>query len=130
MTDPGDAGTTQPTTDDVLGALDDETCRCILGETAREPLSASEIAEACGVSSSTAYRKIQLLAGAGLLTRSTRVRSDGNHASQYERSFAAVVVYPGTDGLDVSVLAEDRNDEGDTWPHHGSTGLSALEERG
>lgn len=98
---------TQPSTDAVLGALDDETCRCILEETAREPLSASEIASACEVSSSTAYRKIRHLASAGLLAESTRVRVDGNHANQYRRSFAAVVVYPGEEGLEVSVLAEE-----------------------
>ncbi len=99
-----------PSAVEVLGALDDETCRCILRETAGDPLSASEIAAACDVSSSTAYRKIRLLASAGLLAESTRVRADGNHASQYERSFAAVVVYPTDDGLDVSVLGAEWTD--------------------
>ncbi len=100
-----------PSTEEVFGALDDETCRCILDQTADEPLSASEIAGVCGVSSSTAYRKIRLLASAGLLARTTRVRVDGNHASQYQRSFAAVVVFPGDEGLEVSVLAEEWVDD-------------------
>lgn len=122
-----------PPASEVLGALDDETCRCILDETADEPLSASEIAEACGVSSSTAYRKIRLLASAGLLAESTRVRADGNHANQYERSFAAVVVYPTNDGLEVSVLAEgwidSRERSGDPLVRTPPTELSASNDR-
>jgi DNA-binding transcriptional ArsR family regulator len=75
----------------VLAALDDEECRAIVGEL-DEPMTASEISEACDIPLSTTYRKLELLTEASLLYEGVEVRSDGQHASQYAVNFADVVI--------------------------------------
>jgi DNA-binding transcriptional ArsR family regulator len=76
----------------LLGALDDEGCRAILEATSGEALSASEVAERCGLALSTAYRKLEQLAEAGLLEERTRIRPAGKHPSEYIRAVASVTV--------------------------------------
>lgn len=69
---------------DLFGALVDEDCRAILRATSERALSAGEISDACEIPSSTAYRKVETLVEAGLLTESIRISSSGAHKSEYE----------------------------------------------
>ena len=76
----------------VLDVLHDADCRAILLETGETALSASEVAETCGLAQSTAYRKLDLLTDAGLVEERTRLRRSGKHASEYVRAVDSVVV--------------------------------------
>jgi DNA-binding transcriptional ArsR family regulator len=76
----------------LLGALEDGGCRGILEATTGEALSASEVADQCGLPLSTTYRKLELLAEAGLVEERTRIRRSGKHPSEYIRAVADVTV--------------------------------------
>jgi predicted transcriptional regulator len=77
---------------ELLGALDDADCRAILGATSESTLTAKEISEACDLSLSTTYRKLNRLTTAGLLEERTRIRQSGKHASEYIRSVEDIVI--------------------------------------
>lgn len=68
---------------DVLDALSDSVSRAILSALAAEPLTASELAEACGMALSTTYRKVDELAEIGLLEDHVRIRTSGNNAREF-----------------------------------------------
>lgn len=87
----------------VLDALDDEECRAILEATKQEALTAAEISETCDLPSSTAYRKIDLLADAGLLTEELRIRRSGKHVSEYACAIDDVTLSVGESGVELSV---------------------------
>ncbi|MFB6228975.1 MAG: helix-turn-helix domain-containing protein [Halobacteriales archaeon] len=76
----------------LLGALDDADCRAILGAASESTLTAKEVSEACDLSLSTTYRKLDLLTTAGLLEERTRIRQSGKHASEYTRSIEDIVI--------------------------------------
>ena len=101
--DDEDTFTTTESVQGVLDALDDEECRAILEATKRESLSASEIADECDLPSSTAYRKIDLLADADLLTEELRIRRSGKHVSEYACAIDDVTLSVGDSGVELSV---------------------------
>nr|WP_084177421.1 helix-turn-helix domain-containing protein [Natrinema saccharevitans] len=68
---------------EVLALLEDEYARAILAELTTEPMSASEICASCDMSSPTAYRRLERLEAAGLVTDQQVVDSDGNHFKRY-----------------------------------------------
>jgi DNA-binding transcriptional ArsR family regulator len=85
------SGEESPALDEVLSALDDADCRAII-RALDEPLSAGEVSDRCDIPSSTAYRKLDLLTEAELLTESTEVRPDGHHTTLYDVDFEQVVI--------------------------------------
>lgn len=76
----------------VLDALDDEDCRSFV-RALEEPMTASELSEACDVPLSTTYRKLDLLTEASLLDERTEIRSDGQHTTRYAVEFDEVRVF-------------------------------------
>lgn len=97
--------------DRLLDILHDADCRDILEATSEEPLSASKISDACDIPLSTAYRKIELLADAGLLAEKTRLRRSGKHTSEYLRNVGDVSVAVTADGdLEATVARTGRSD--------------------
>jgi len=90
--------TDQGAVQDLLDVLDDGDCRAILGATTDDALSASELADRCGLPLSTTYRKIELLDDVGALAERTRFRPSGKHTSEYRRVLNSVVVSVGRDG--------------------------------
>ncbi|WP_254546993.1 winged helix-turn-helix domain-containing protein [Halomarina pelagica] len=78
-----------PRFQDVLDALDDPDCRAIV-EQLREPMTASELAEASGVPLSTTYRKLDLLTDAALLDERLEIRPNGRHRARYVVAFDEV----------------------------------------
>ncbi|MFB6151925.1 MAG: helix-turn-helix domain-containing protein [Haloarculaceae archaeon] len=94
------ADESQPELQSVLDALDDPDCRKIVS-VLDEPMTANEISEESGIPLSTTYRKIDRLKEAELLFEGTEIRPDGQHASEYEVNFEAVVI----------TLTEDRDFE-------------------
>lgn len=75
----------------ILDALDDPTCRDIL-RTLDDPMTAKELMAALDLSQTTAYRKLDLLTDAGLLTEETELRRDGHHTARYRRAVDGVTI--------------------------------------
>lgn len=80
-----------PDVEVVLNVLDDEASRTIIEEL-DEPMTASEIAEACDIPVSTTYRKLDGLTDASLLATGTEVRADGHHTTTYRVDFRAIIL--------------------------------------
>ncbi|WP_435347727.1 helix-turn-helix domain-containing protein [Haloarchaeobius sp. HRN-SO-5] len=88
----------EPEFGDVLEALDDADCHAII-EALTEPMTASELSDACDIPLSTTYRKLDRLTEASLLAEETQLRPDGRHTSQYRVNFEDVTI----------MLAEDHS---------------------
>ena len=96
----------------VLDVLHDADCRAILRATGETALSANEVAEACDLAQSTAYRKLDLLTDAGLVEERTRLRRSGKHASEYARVVDGVAVsLDGDDGVRVRLSPSGDSEE-------------------
>jgi DNA-binding transcriptional ArsR family regulator len=80
-----------PDLQDVLDALDDPDCREFV-RALDEPMTASELSDACDVPLSTTYRKLELLTEASLLGERTEIRTDGQHTTRYAVEFEEVRV--------------------------------------
>ncbi|WP_276259139.1 winged helix-turn-helix domain-containing protein [Haloglomus litoreum] len=91
----------------VLGALEDADCRAILDATSEDALTASEVAAACDLPTSTTYRKLDRLADAALIEERVRIRRSGKHASEYVRAVDDVVVTVGSGGVAVRLSQAD-----------------------
>ena len=87
----------------VLEPLDDPDCLAILDAIDEESLSAREIAEVCDLPLSTAYRKLELLVDAGIVSRGVRLSTSGNHTSEYERLVDDVKLSVSPDGFTLRV---------------------------
>ncbi|MEF8786582.1 MAG: helix-turn-helix domain-containing protein [Haloarculaceae archaeon] len=107
----------------LLDALDDADCRAILDAASAEPLSAKEVSETCDLPLSTAYRKLELLTGAGLLEEQTRICQSGKHASEYTRLVKRVTISLDTNGkTTVQVFQRDGSE-------HTEAAMSPTEDR-
>lgn len=73
----------------VLRSLDDEKCRTLLGAL-DGPMAATELCDACGMASSTVYRKLERLREADLVREYTEIRRNGPNATLYERDFTHI----------------------------------------
>lgn len=82
----------------VFEGLADPDCRRVLRAVDEVAMTASECARACDVPLSTTYRKLELLADAGLVEEQLRLRRDGKHASEYRRRFDQICVSVDDDG--------------------------------
>jgi len=96
-----------PDVDTVFELLASERVRRIV-RALEEPMTAAEVAEACGIPRSTAYRKLRAMAEAGLLRK-----QEGDDAARYAVDFEAVVVRaPNGDlELDVEVPARSASEQ-------------------
>lgn len=74
---------TDPDLATLLALLDDEHVRSILAATSERPMSASELGEHCGLSTTSIYRRLDRLSDVDLVGEQTRPRSDGHHESVY-----------------------------------------------
>lgn len=75
----------------VLDALADDAAQAIISEL-DEPMTASELSDACDIPLSTTYRKLELLTDAALLSESTEIRRDGQHTTRYTLAFEEIRV--------------------------------------
>ena len=92
----------EPDLPTVLKSLDDDKCRTIL-TLLTEPKSASELCEECGLSSSTVYRKLDLLRESMLVREYTEVRRDGPNVTLYERDFTDISISVTDDEFTIEV---------------------------
>jgi DNA-binding HxlR family transcriptional regulator len=97
----------------VLELLHDEYARDILTETSTEPMSATELADACDASLSTIYRRVDELDRRNLVRTETEYDPDGDHYEVYEAAVDHVGfdIEDGTWSLDVSRTDRDAGAE-------------------
>ncbi len=101
--DPANPGDTPPPTlQDILSALDDSECRSILMEIS-EPMTATELTDACDIAQSTLYRKLDLLSRASLVRELVSVGPEGGRVTRYERDVSDVTISVGDDEFSVTV---------------------------
>jgi DNA-binding transcriptional ArsR family regulator len=88
----------------VLDALADSECRAILDQLGT-PRSAQDVAEQCDIPQTSAYRKLEALSEADLVSEATEVRADGHHHRTYERDVSGVLVVRSEEsGFDVEFV--------------------------
>lgn len=106
MADDGEPG------EAVLSLLDDEYARAILVATSHESLSASALAETCGASEPTIYRRLTSLADQGLIEEQQELDPEGHHYKTYTTRVDRVTVEIDAEGYRVSLepSAEDPAD--------------------
>lgn len=93
---------------DVLGVIEDERSRAILGQIRARPRTVPELADDLDIPTSTVYRKVDALVDAGLATSSRRLGDGGNHSQQYHCPYEQVVVHIETDGsFQIECLGEE-----------------------
>jgi len=110
------------TLDATFDALADPDCRAILGA-ADTPMTTGEIADACDLALSTAYRKIEHLSETPLLVEGVRFDPDGDHAAEYARGATDATVDLG-DG-DITLTIEESASPESSPSAFGSLGVSA-----
>ena len=94
------------TLDDTFDALADPDCRAILN-VADTAMTTSELAEACDIALSTAYRKVERLSETPLLVEGVRFDPDGDHAAEYSRAVADAAVELTDAGVRLTVEPEE-----------------------
>lgn len=78
-----------PALQDVLDVLDDPDCRSIIRQL-EEPMTASELTDACDIPQSTLYRKLNRLSEASLVRELIEIRRHSRHTKRYELAFEEV----------------------------------------
>jgi DNA-binding transcriptional ArsR family regulator len=76
----------------IAGLLEDEYAREILRHTSAERLSASDLAERCGTSKATAYRRLDRLREHDLVESYQELDPDGHHYETFVASFEELTV--------------------------------------
>ena len=94
-----------PDPDAVFELAADDTARRILSAASEEPRSASELAERCGVSKPTVYRRIETLRDHGLVEGNLRISRAGDHHEEFETTVDRVCL-KFEDGLSVDVRVD------------------------
>jgi DNA-binding transcriptional ArsR family regulator len=95
----------------VAELLANPCAREVLVRTAREALSADELAERCDASRTTVYRQLERLEAADLVVGTVQFDPEGHHFDRYRASLDRVTVDLDTDGLHVTVdRTEPAND--------------------
>ncbi len=114
--DPFDAES--PQLQDVLDSLDDPACRDII-EQCEEPMTASELSEACDIPLSTMYRKLELLSEASLLEERIEIRTGNQNTTRYVVAFDEVRIGLDDDrSVEVAIKHRERTPDqrlSDLW---------------
>lgn len=83
--------------------LADDCARTILVETRETALPVSDLADTCGVSEPTVYRRLEDLRAHDLVEERTQLVTDGNHRTVYAATPDRVTFDLSADGVEVSV---------------------------
>lgn len=94
--------------DAITQLLEDDCVQTILRQTLDEPMSASELTEACDASRATVYRRLDELADRGLVTERTAPDPDGHQPTVYAATLDRVVIDLTDDGFEVTVSKRER----------------------
>jgi len=90
----------------LLELLDADHTQTILAETRDTPRSARALADACGASRATIYRRLNRLEDAGIVDSGMRYDADGHHRTVYEATLESVTVDVTDDGYSLSVTTD------------------------
>ncbi|WP_049982740.1 helix-turn-helix domain-containing protein [Halorubrum sp. BV1] len=102
-----------PPAEPLLNALGGEANRDILSAL-DEPMTAAELVDTCDMSTSTTYRKLDMLRRTGLIKEHLVVDSKRGRCSVYERNVERISVSVGDDGgFDVRVERPRGNTDGE-----------------
>lgn len=93
------------TLDATFEALADPDCRAILSA-AETAMTTGELADACDLALSTAYRKVERLSETPLLNEGVRFDPNGDHAAEYTRGATDATVELADGGVTLTVADE------------------------
>ncbi|WP_254546089.1 winged helix-turn-helix domain-containing protein [Halomarina pelagica] len=93
--------------EEVLDTIGDRKARLVLAEISRQPRSAKELSELCGLSQPTIYRRLDMLKEHDLVVGRTTVVDDGNHYKRYECNFNSTVISLEDSEYDVRIYHEE-----------------------
>jgi DNA-binding transcriptional ArsR family regulator len=88
---------------ELLALLNDEYATAILAALRQEPKSARTLAEECGMSRPTVYRRLNRLVEAGIVESNLKPCADGRHRNVFEATLDAVSLTVTGDGLSATV---------------------------
>lgn len=103
-----DAETT-PSPETLLGIFSDEYARELLDAMRNESKSARTLAEDCGMSRPTVYRRLNRLREAGLITEQIAVGDDGHHRRRFSVAVETVGISLGDTGFDADVTVDEHH---------------------
>lgn len=87
-----------------IGAvLDDAVARCILRQAYATHMSASDLANGCGVSEPTIYRRLETLREHDFVVERTHPDARGHHYQEYRTNLRRLTVEITDEGFDVRV---------------------------
>jgi DNA-binding transcriptional ArsR family regulator len=92
--------------DELLELLGDEYTREVLEAVIDQPRSGRAVAETTTVSKPTAFRRLNRLEEAGLVTTDLCIDEDGHHHDEYRAVVTDISVELGSEGLSVDVTVE------------------------
>jgi DNA-binding transcriptional ArsR family regulator len=92
----------------LLDALGDPDCRRIVREL-DDPMTAKELMDACDLSQTTTYRKLDRLSDTSLVAADTELRADGHHTTRYERAVEGVFVDLADDDHEVTLVEDEES---------------------
>ena len=81
-----------PALGEVLSLLSDEYARDILAAASEKPMSAKELAEECGMSEPTVYRRLDQLRDHDLVEERTKIETGGNDYKLYAATLSGFSV--------------------------------------
>ena len=81
-----------PALGEVLSLLSDEYARDILAAASEKPMSAKELAEECGMSEPTVYRRLNQLRDHELVEERTKIETGGNDYKLYAATLSGFSV--------------------------------------
>ena len=96
-----------PAASDLFALLGDEYTRRVLEAVSERPRCGRAVAEAADVSRTTAYRRLNDLRDAGLVTTDMVVDEDGHHRERFEAVIDGVDVALDDDGIVVTIGVDD-----------------------
>jgi len=92
-------GSPETSAEELLALFGDEYTCDILTSLEEEPKPARALAEDCGMSRPTVYRRLNRLADAGLVDDRLRIASDGNHRKEFHLVVSTVSFDLSEDGF-------------------------------
>jgi DNA-binding transcriptional ArsR family regulator len=98
-----------PTTEEVLHLLGDKYTRQVFEAVTEQPRTGRDVADAADVSRPTAYRRLNDLRDAGLVTAEMTISEDGHHCERFEATAQEFSVFFDDDGIEAVVDSKHRN---------------------
>jgi len=111
----------------VLAAISDPRSRAVIAATAEGPRSVADIVDDCEMSTATAYRKVNQLVEAGLLSEDVRVHPDSTNVREFALRAEAIHVTLSQEGVSSVTISERTAEEPAQAPPVSTDGGSKSE---